>query len=114
MFSTTEYNNLINIFEKNKNKKWDEWLDFDSLFDKQGKQGIVGKLTVKENKKKIIFKISQCINFLANHELMIMKGLAELNNYCPHYCKAIGILNCDIEPDRKAKNPFKIKTQKVL
>jgi hypothetical protein len=37
MFSTTEYNNLINIFEENKNKKWDEWLEFHSIFDNQGK-----------------------------------------------------------------------------
>jgi hypothetical protein len=114
MFSSTEYNNLINIFEENKNKKWDEWLEFDSIFDNQGKQGIVGILTLKDpkhDKKKIIFKISQCINFLANHELMIMKGLSELNNYCPHFCKGLGILKCNIEPNRKAKNPFKIKSK---
>ena len=110
MFLSIEYNNLINMFEENKNKKWDEWLKFDSIFPNQGKQGIVGILTLKDNNK-IVFKISQCINFLANHEFMIMKGLSELNNYCPHFCKGIGIIKCDIEPDRKAKNPFKIKSK---
>ena len=41
-----------------------------------------------------------------------MKGLNEISPYCPHFCKAIGTLLCEIDPNtRKAGNPFRLTTK---
>ena len=48
----TGYNELVSYYEKNKDKPFNEWLSFDTIFDKPGKQGLVGLLTPKEDKKK--------------------------------------------------------------
>ena len=42
MFLNTKYNKLISEFELNKDRKWDEWLVFDKVLEKPGKQGVVG------------------------------------------------------------------------
>ena len=94
MFLNTKYNNLISYFEENKDKNWKEWLDFDKILQKPGKQGIVGLFNLKSNDQKYLFKMSQGLNYLVNHELVIMQGLSELSNYCPHFCKGIGIIKC--------------------
>lgn len=50
----------------------------------QGAQGIVGLL--KKNNQEYIYKISTTLNFLTNHEFIIMEGLKDLEEYCPHFC----------------------------
>ena len=50
--SGTEYNELVSYYKKNKDKPFSEWLSFDTIFDKPGKQGLVGLLSSKEDKKK--------------------------------------------------------------
>lgn len=56
-----------------------------------------------------IFKMSQYTNHLAYHEMTIMKGLARISTYCPHFCKGIGVVKTLVEPKfRQASNPFKI------
>lgn len=112
MFST-KYQKLISYFEKNQNKPWKEWLQFDKLLDNQGKQGMVGLFTVKDEEEnfKYIFKLSQNINYLVYHELTIMQGLSEISQFCPFFCKGIGSIKCQVEPRRKIKNPFDIKSK---
>ena len=75
------------IFEKNKHKKWSEWLEYKSLFAKPGKQGVVGLLKTKHKEIECVFKLSQEIDNLAIHEHIIMEGLNEMMAYCPHFCK---------------------------
>ena len=102
---------LQEIYEKNFLKKWSDWLEFDTFFEKPGKQGLVGLLSIKNDKntKKIIFKISQYINYLVHHEYTIMKGLNELSPYCPHFCKVVGTLLCEVDAKcRKNGNPFEL------
>lgn len=115
MFLTSKYNKLVNNFEKNKNKNWEEWLVFDKVLDKPGKQGVVGLFKTKDNKDTeeqiYLFKMSQCINYLVYHELVIMQGLGELSTFCPHFCRGIGTITCKVEPNRKSKNPFEIKSK---
>ena len=112
MFSN-KYQKLISEFEKNKHKQWDEWLIFEKLLDNQGKQGMVGLFKIKDSEKneKYIFKLSQNLNYLVYHELTIMQGLSTLSNYCPFFCKGIGSIKCKVEPRRKIKNPFDIKSK---
>jgi len=116
MFLNSKYNKLVSEFEENKdNNNLDEWLTFDKMLDKTGKQGQVGLLNFKNINQKCLFKMSQTINFLVNHEITIMRGLSELSNYCPHFCKGIGTLKCKMEPKhKKTKNPFEIKTKYAI
>jgi hypothetical protein len=115
----TGFSSLTEYFEKNKDKNWKEWLSFDQVFENPGKQGLVGLLKPMDeilcpNKKplKIVFKISQYINYLVQHEYTVMKGLNQISPYCPHFCKAIGTLLCEVNPStRKKGNPFEITTK---
>jgi hypothetical protein len=53
-----EYNTLLKYYNDNKDKDWQEWLDFDRILDKPGKQGIVGMFETKDkDKPKYIFKM---------------------------------------------------------
>lgn len=113
---SNKYDILLNHFEKNKNKQWKDWLTFEKILDKPGKQGIVGLFSIKDksddnSSPKYLFKISQSINFLAIHEIIIMQGLDKITGYCPHFCKGIGLIKADVEPDRKSKNPLQIKSK---
>lgn len=113
------FNKLVNFFNKNKNKDWKEWLEFDQTFDKPGKQGLVGLLKSKkisndesEEEIKYVFKISQYINYLVQHEYTVMKGLNELSDFCPHFCKTVGTIMTEIDSlSRKSGNPFLITSK---
>jgi hypothetical protein len=98
-------------FEKNKGKKWHEWLDFDCTFEKPGKQGLVGLLKLKEDANvKYIFKISQTINYLVNHESLVMEGLSEISKWLPHFPLFIGKIKAYVNPkNRKSGNPFDVR-----
>jgi len=112
----TGFSSLIEYYDEHKDSSWQEWLEFDQTFEKPGKQGLVGlfKPTKKMNtdkQLKFVFKISQYINYLVQHEYTVMKGLNEISPYCPHFCKAVGTLLCEIDPNaRKVGNPFRITT----
>jgi hypothetical protein len=105
------------VFEENKDKSIEQWLVFNKVLDKPGKQGIVGLFDLKNNdsdeKKQYIFKISQYINYLVYHELIIMQGLKEINTYCPHFCKGIGLIKTKVDAKYKKDedNPFVIKNK---
>ena len=110
------YKNLLSYYEKNKEKPWNEWLVFDKLLEKPGKQGVVGifKSKTKNNEEeplKYVFKMSQNLNFLVQHESSIMKGLTKISEYCPYFCRGIGIIKALTEPDRTSKKPFNIKSK---
>lgn len=113
----TGFSSLLEYYNKHKDTSWKEWLEFDKTFEKPGKQGLVGlfKPTKEmDNHKplKFVFKISQYINYLVQHEYTVMKGLNEISPYCPHFCKAIGTILCEVDPTaRKVGNPFQITTK---
>ena len=110
----SEYDDLLYHYESNSNTPWNEWLDFSYIFDKPGKQGLVGIMkSIKDPTKKYVFKISQYINYLAEHEGTVMQGLNSISSYCPHFCKAIGTIKCHVDPRaRKDGNPFDIQKVK--
>ena len=107
------YGELMAYYDSNKDKPWKEWLEFDTIFVKPGKQGIVGLFRQKsEETRKYVFKISQYINYLVQHENVVMKGLNEISPYCPHFCKSIGSIICEVDPKyRKTENPFDITSK---
>lgn len=107
----SKYNALEKLFKENENKEYTEWLVFDRILDKPGKQGVVGLFNVKNTKLKVIFKISQYINYLVFHELQVMEGLNEISMYCPHFCKSLGMINCNIDAKyrKNTENPFLIE-----
>lgn len=72
----------------------------------QGKQGITG--LVKKDGTMYVYKISQYMNHLAEHEYLILKGLNEITPYCPHFCKEVDLLKLPIHPNFKQlkQNPF--------
>ena len=104
------FNDILEYYNKNKHKKWSEWLVVDDLLPRAGKQGLVGIFKTKdekENNKKIIFKVSQHINYLVQHELTVMKALNKISIYCPHFCRGIGGILAEVDPKiRKEGNPF--------
>jgi hypothetical protein len=100
---------IINTIKKNLFKKN---IKFIKKFNKQGKQGVVGLLEDKDTNMKMVFKISQYLNFLVTHEYNIMNSLKSLSVYCPHFCKPIYEISNKIDPNfRKSKNPFEIKSK---
>ena len=64
-----------------------KWINFHKKFEKEGKQGIVG--LVKIDDKLCIYKISRNLNFLVEHELMIMSSLKDIWEFCPFFCRAL-------------------------
>ena len=108
LVNITNLTEILSYYNENKDNNWQEWLSFDSVFNKPSKQGIVGLLEMKNNTK-LVFKISQYINYLTQHESIVMKGLNSLSSYCPHFCRSVGTILCQVEPKcKKQDNPFKI------
>lgn len=109
----SKYNDLVSYYEANKHKPWNEWLIFEKTFEKPGKQGLVGLFKLKGKKEhRYVFKISQYINYLVNHENIVISGLTEISSYCPHFCKSIGTILCNVDPKhRKSGNPFNIESK---
>ena len=107
------YNEKLARYTDNKDVDWHKWLEVDTIFDKPGKQGLVGLMKLKDDKDaKYVFKVSQYINYLAQHENAVMSGLSSLASYCPHFCKCFGTVSCDVDPKcRKEGNPFDVRTK---
>lgn len=102
----SKYKELVSYYEENKDKKMSDWLFFDEIFNKPGKQGFVGLLKDK-NDNKYIFKFSQYINYLIEHEYTVMKGITSLSDFCPHFCKCIGTIETSVNcENNKEENPF--------
>lgn len=72
----------------------------------QGKQGITGLATY--DGVLCVYKISQYMNYLTNHEYLILKGIESLRDVCPHFCRPIGLVSMPIHPNFRSKdqNPF--------
>src|SRR5574338_572298 len=72
----------------------------------QGKQGITG--LVKIDDITCVYKISQYMNYLVDHEFLILSGLNQLQNKCPHFCKTFGKYLLPIHPNFRNENqdPF--------
>ena len=101
------YTSIVDLYSSNFGKNWGDWLEYKCLFAKPGKQGVVGVLQTVSDKKPVVFKMSQQIDYLAIHESVIMEGLNEIGSFCPHFCKSFGTIECKRNPLTTSKtNPF--------
>ena len=99
------------ISEKNHDKSL-EWLEFKKVFKNQGKQGVAGLMKIKDTPHYSIFKTSRYLNHLVKHEYLIMKGLNNIRDFCPHFCKVFGKVQNSVDSDYKRSNkPFEIKSK---
>ena len=97
------YIKMQNIIKK---KKLDN-MKFHRKFKEKGKQGISGLLNIDNSS--IVFKMSQQLNYLVNHEYNIMKSLNNVRKYCPHFCKVYGKVKHSVDGNyRKKENPFDV------
>ena len=105
--SILSYDEVKKIVQSSINKPFDEWLEFVETFKNPGKQGLVGLLKIKGTDHLIVFKVSQYINYLAQHEGVVMGSLDKIRDFCPHFCGGLGVIKCSINPkNRKYGNPF--------
>ena len=89
------------------------WVKFIKKFKKQGKQGVAGLLEI--NDELCVFKFSQYLNFLAEHEFRIMKNLNSLIEYCPHFCKTFNIVKHSVDGNyRKSNNPLEVTSKNPI
>lgn len=102
----------MDTFETHSTEYLPDFLTFDSSFPRSGKQGILGlfRNKNKDNKDKgqtYVYKISQYLNFMADQEYSVMKGLNSIRDFCPHFCKTYGKFKVNvIDTYRTADNPF--------
>ena len=107
------FNRLVAYYQKNKDRPWTEWLEVKKIFPHLGKQGLVGIMVAKEDESLLyVFKISQYINYLVQHELTVMNSLNEIADYCPNFCRSIGAVIGHVDPNkRKDGNPFECESK---
>ena len=105
------FDRLVEYYEKNKGKPWNEWLEVVSTFPRSGKQGLAGLMKAKDDDSIVyVFKVSQYLNYLVQQEFTVMNGLNTVSEYCPHFCRTVGYIMADIDPSkRKEGNPFHIE-----
>jgi len=105
------FNDLMNYYDRHKHKEYHTWLSVEQVFPHPGKQGLAGIMRTKDNKL-YVFKLSQYINYLVQHELTVMKELNSIGAFCPHFCKGVGGVLADVDPkSRRSGNPFEINTK---
>lgn len=80
------------------NRKFSEIFEFESLLEKPGKQGVVGICREKESNHTYVFKFSQTIDYLIQHEYWVSKGLDDVTKFCPNFCRTLGLTVADIDP----------------
>ena len=96
----------IDLFQ-NEYETLPDFLEFDSAFPRTGKQGVLGLLKNRKNGKKLVYKISQYLNFVVNQEHAVMEGLNTIRDICPHFCKTYGRFKTNvISTYRQVDNPF--------
>uniref|UniRef100_A0A6C0EJN9 Protein kinase domain-containing protein n=1 Tax=viral metagenome TaxID=1070528 RepID=A0A6C0EJN9_9ZZZZ len=110
------FDKLVAYYKKNQDRPWYDWLEVKTVFPRPGKQGLVGLMVAKDDPNLIfVFKVSQYINYLVQHELSVMKSLNTLANYCPHFCKSVGGILCEVDPtSRKEGNPFEMNSPYIV
>jgi hypothetical protein len=62
-----KYKEIKHVVDENENGEYHEWLEFEKVLDKPGKQGVVGLFQIKKTKQQIKFKISQYKNYYVFH-----------------------------------------------
>lgn len=85
-------------------------LEIEKIFS-SGSQGVCGLVTVAIAKDKkpvsMVFKVSQYIDYIVEHEYKAMKLLEKIYPYCPHYSLAYSVYSANTDAKIKEdENPF--------
>ena len=80
----------------------------------QGKQGITG--LCKVDGVVYVYKLSQYMNYLTDHEALILTGVNEIVEYCPHFCKFFKKCKYPIHPQfrEKEQDPFEKNDKNIM
>jgi hypothetical protein len=70
---------------------------------KRGKQGVAGLFEDTRTNESIVFKFSQYVDYLMEHENVVATRITALGN--PIFCRRVGSLIMNVNPDEK-KGPF--------
>lgn len=71
-----------------------------------GSQGVCGLVNIN-NTIPVVFKVSQYIDYIVEHEYKAMKLLESIYKFCPHYSLAYSVYSANTEAKIKEdKNPF--------
>lgn len=101
------YNDLLEHYEKNKDKKWSDWLIFDGCLKSQGKQGIIGFFKRKASYQKgdkILYKKHNVQAVIIDIDINSKSYIIRIENDK----RIISTLEHYIEPISKSKYIFKI------
>ena len=114
-FNSDIYKSSLDIFKENEDVKIDKWLKYIKSF-KSGKQGYVSLMKTFDGKNEFVLKVSQGINFLVNHEYTIMKGLSDIHDFCPYFCRVYGKVSFPMPVSAKKHMPeiFEITDKKNI
>jgi hypothetical protein len=117
----TDFEEIKEEIIKNSSKDWNTWLEVENIFEKQGKQGITGIFKLKDTEKLVFFKISQDINYLIDHESIILNSIQAITSYCPHFPRFYGEIEVLVDPFKTKKenvfeytSKYKIKKNALL
>lgn len=82
-------------------------LEFHSSFTANSKQGILGLLRHTGTQHTCVYKMSQHLDYLIRHEHLVLQGLNDMRDYCPHFCKTLGQFETTVSDQyRRSDNPF--------
>ena len=76
---------------KDKMKTMRTLFNFETIFGTESVQGTAGVVSIKPKKDysntldKLVFKVSNCIDYSIEHESLSLDALNRLANYCPHF-----------------------------
>ena len=81
------------ITHKLSQKKWKEKMktmrslcDYMTTFGTDSVQGTAGIIQLKDSKKsKVVFKVSNCVDFSIEHESIVLDQLNKIATFCPHF-----------------------------
>ena len=72
-----------------------------------GKHGLTGLVSVDGYDEPVVYKIPKYLNYMSKHEYTVMKDLESMSDYCRHFCKAVGLINVNLDINYKSReNPF--------
>lgn len=109
------FNRIKKYYENNYVSSPTLWLRYKHTFNKSGKQGLTGLLNTKNPKVSYCFKLSKHIDHLIRHEWNIIQRLNTMSNFCPHFCRGVGMIKIKTNTIvNTKKNPFVLTDKKPI
>ena len=103
------YQEITNIYSGCKDKPWHEWLEYEKIFKTNYTQSVTGLFRIKHTEYKCVFKMSNSVNNIINHEYLVSQDMNTMDKYCYNFCRSVGIIECNIDINNTTENPFHIE-----